>query len=81
MAKGTVESCRISHITKDRSVFPVRIHSSTLNLEGQRYLLGIFSDITEQKIAEEKILELQRRESDIINFYLMRPLPSTGKEG
>lgn len=69
MAKGTVESCQdIPILRKDRSVFPVRIHSSTLNLEGQRYLLGIFSDITEQKIAEEKILELQRRESDIINF-------------
>jgi len=69
MAKGTIESYQdIPLLRKDGRILPVRIHSSTLELEGQLYLLGIFSDITEQKIATEKILELQRRESDIINF-------------
>ncbi|NLV27193.1 MAG: PAS domain S-box protein [Methanomicrobiales archaeon] len=69
MASGFLESYQdIPVIRKDRSNFPVKIHSSILELDGQFYLLGIFSDITEQKKAEERILDLKRRESDIINF-------------
>jgi len=69
MASGTLESYQnIPVVRKDGSIFLVRIHSATLELDGQRHLLGIFQDITEQIQAEEKIQDLQHRESDIINF-------------
>ncbi|MDD1730021.1 MAG: PAS domain S-box protein [Methanospirillum sp.] len=69
MATGDLESCQdIPTLRKDKSIFPTKIYSSTLELDGQAYILGIFQDITEQKKTEEKILDLQRRESDIINF-------------
>ncbi|OGW43874.1 MAG: hypothetical protein A2Y66_04170 [Nitrospirae bacterium RBG_13_41_22] len=40
---------------KDGSVFYADVNSSPVEIEGKRYLLGIFRDITERKQAEEMI--------------------------
>jgi diguanylate cyclase (GGDEF)-like protein/PAS domain S-box-containing protein len=40
---------------KDGSIFYVDINASTINLNGRRYLLAIFRDITERKSANEEI--------------------------
>ena len=40
---------------KDRSVFYADINSVQTTIHGKKYLLGIFRDITERKLAEEKL--------------------------
>jgi len=42
---------------KDGSVFPTDVNSAPLELEGRRYLVGIFRDITERKQGEEALRE------------------------
>ncbi len=45
---------------KDGSIFYADINSSPIMLDGKRYLMGIFRDITEHKKAEEIRLENER---------------------
>ncbi len=43
------------HMRKDGSIFPVEISSHGLMLHGKKMILGVARDITERKLAEEKI--------------------------
>jgi PAS domain S-box-containing protein len=43
---------------KDGSIFYADINSSSVNLGGKDYLIGVFRDITERKQAEEEIKKL-----------------------
>jgi PAS domain S-box-containing protein len=45
---------------KDGSIFYADIGSSAMVLEGKKYLIGIFRDITEHKLAEEREASLGR---------------------
>jgi two-component system cell cycle sensor histidine kinase/response regulator CckA len=51
-ANITIES---KHKRKDGSVYPVEIHIGKIDLDGEDAILGIARDITERKLAEEKI--------------------------
>ena len=46
---------------KDGSVFPADINASPLELEGHRYLLGAFRDVTRRKMAAEERQQLQNQ--------------------
>jgi light-regulated signal transduction histidine kinase (bacteriophytochrome) len=46
------------HKRKDGSCFPVEINSGVINLNGESSILGFVRDITERKIAEGEIKEL-----------------------
>ncbi len=55
---------------KDRTTFYVDINSSPISFEGEKYLLGIFRDITERKKAEEKL-----RESYTFSDSILKTIP------
>ena len=46
---------------KDGSVFPADINAAPLELEGRRYLLGAFRDVTRRKMAAEECQQLQNQ--------------------
>jgi len=48
-------------IKKDGTMVPVRISASTLTMRGQRFILGLFRDITERKQAEEEVSRYTKR--------------------
>ena len=55
-AKGEITIAKdIPMKRKDGSVFYADINSVQTTLQGKKYLLGIFRDITERKLAEEKL--------------------------
>ncbi len=43
------------HRRKDGSTFEARVHTRMLNLEGRRYILGMWRDISQEKQAEARI--------------------------
>jgi len=54
------------HRRKDGSTFPVEVSTKLVHLD-KPYLLSIVRDITERKHAELKLLESERRFSDLLN--------------
>lgn len=54
--KGELEIARdISVKRKDGSIFYADVNASRVMIEGKKYILGIFRDITERKQAEESL--------------------------
>jgi len=45
-----------SHRARDGRIYPVEIHSSFLEFEGKEYICCFVADISERKLAEEKLL-------------------------
>lgn len=52
---------------KDGSVFYADVNAFPVTLDGKTYLMGIFRDITERRLAEEKLKESEQRFRAIIN--------------
>ncbi len=48
------------HRHKDGHIFPVEVMTSILLVKGRELILGVDRDITERKIAEQKVLKLNR---------------------
>ncbi len=48
-------------ITKDKKIVPVDINSSTIKINGKKYLQGVFRDITDRKKIEEELKESKER--------------------
>lgn len=55
LEKGSHNLLEIAHLRKDGSVRMTRVSSRSVKIRGKGYLLAIWSDITERKLAEEKI--------------------------
>ena len=55
------------HKRKDGSTFPVEVVANYVSFEGQEYNVGFAKDITERKRAHEKILDAQKRYSNLFN--------------
>ena len=53
-------------LRKDGSLFYADINSSSLNLGGKDYLIGVFRDITERKQAESVIKDNEKRFRELI---------------
>lgn len=56
----TILSSDISILRKDGTIFFADINSSMVTLQGKKYLLGIFRDVTERKKLEDEIRTLNR---------------------
>lgn len=56
-----------THVRKDGSVFPVEVDASIAESNGKRLILTVSRDITERKLAEEKLAQ----EMDITSQMLM----------
>jgi PAS domain S-box-containing protein len=56
----SVSAYAIQVVCKDRSIFYANIETSMLEMDGRPCFLGVFSDITERKVYEEKIAGLLR---------------------
>jgi len=52
---------------KDGSIFYADISSSPVTLLGEAYLIGIFRDITERKLAQEALINLSSRNEAILS--------------
>lgn len=80
VAWNTIEygsSMKISgaHVRKDGSVFPVEIHSTVIDLNGEKHVLGFVRDITEREKAEILLKESEAKFKSIIEnssnmFYI-----------
>lgn len=51
----------VEGLKKDGSIFPLRLAVSQMTIDGERRYTGIIHDMTDIKVAEAKILELNRR--------------------
>jgi PAS domain S-box-containing protein len=58
--KGEISLATLPVKRKDGSVFYAGINASPITLGGQKYITGIFRDITERMRAEDKILNLNQ---------------------
>ncbi len=57
-------------LRKDKSIFYADIGASDIIIEGKKYLLGVFRDITERKLAEESL-----KESEKMYYNLIENIP------
>jgi PAS domain S-box-containing protein len=59
------------HRKKDGTIFPVEVSNNVIELEGKNYIVGFVSDISNLKVAEEKINtlneELEQKEIERTN--------------
>jgi len=61
-AKGEIQIApKLPVLRKDGGVFYCDINSSPFLLSGKRYLMGIFRDVTERRLAEEALAETRAR--------------------
>jgi PAS domain S-box-containing protein len=44
-------------LCKDKSLLPVEVHARLIELEGKKLILSVVRDVTERKVAEEKLKE------------------------
>jgi len=51
---------------KDGSVFPARLAVSEMTINGQKYFTGIIQDLTQVKLVEEEIMNLNRELEQIV---------------
>jgi diguanylate cyclase (GGDEF)-like protein/PAS domain S-box-containing protein len=65
---GNHVTAESAHICKDGHIIPVEINSHVFTLSNKRVALAIARDITERKLAEEKLLATHRQLLDIIEF-------------
>ena len=68
---------------KDGSVFFADINASLIIISGETYLIGSFRDITDRKLAEEKLKEAMKAKSEftsVVSHELRTPLTAI-KEG
>lgn len=54
------------HRRKDGATFPVEIHTSVFEFEGEKLLLAIASDISERKHEEEKLEKYREQLEDLV---------------
>ncbi|HAM53283.1 MAG TPA: hypothetical protein DCP92_22255 [Nitrospiraceae bacterium] len=66
---GLVEDIPVRR--KDGSIFYADIGSSSITMAGNKYLIGVFRDITECKEAEERLKESEARYRNIFNTALV----------
>lgn len=57
------------HKRKNGTVFPVEIFISSVKLKNKQYVLGIANDISERKLAQQKIIENEQRLKTILNSF------------
>ncbi|MDD5067118.1 MAG: PAS domain S-box protein [bacterium] len=55
-------------LRKDKSIFQMEVRGAPFEYRGKPHILSVMRDITEEKMAEEQILQAQKRLQDIINF-------------
>jgi len=48
-----------THIRKDKSVMPIEVHASIIEVGGRKLILSVVRDITTRKRAEERVRQLQ----------------------
>ncbi|MBI4962369.1 MAG: PAS domain S-box protein [Desulfomonile tiedjei] len=68
----------VTHRRKDGQVFPLEINSGLIELGDRKYILAIDRDITQQKKAENRILEQRKFLNDLLEsvthpFYVIDP--------
>lgn len=66
--KETTVNNNIAVERKDGSIFYADIHAIPITISGRTYLIGIFRDITERKLAEERI---NKTTDELKEFYDM----------
>ncbi len=62
MLRGELHQCQLSMQRKDGSVFNTEISASLMELQGKRYLVGLFRDLSTKERAEQAE-ELARQDS------------------
>jgi len=62
MLRGELHQCRLAMQRKDGSVFNTEISASLMELQGKRYLVGLFRDLSTKERAEQAE-ELARQDS------------------
>ncbi len=61
MPEDKIQVFETTHITKDGRVIPVEISSSLVTYGGKRAILSIARDISERRMAEEKIRQIMEK--------------------
>ncbi len=56
------------HIKKDGTVFPIEVSVGNFSIKGKKIVYGIIRDITERKIAEEKLRNAETRLKNTFNI-------------
>jgi PAS domain S-box-containing protein len=69
---GMIISAEPLDIRKDGSLLPLQVRGSTLEFRGKTHLLGVVTDITERKQAEEALRQSELRFRQVVEFS---PLP------
>ncbi|MDP3396144.1 MAG: PAS domain S-box protein, partial [Methanoregula sp.] len=68
LEKGDHNLLEIAHLRKDGSVRMTRVSSRSVKIRGKGYLLAIWNDITERKLAEEKLSKMMRQQKIILDI-------------
>ena len=63
MPADTVQIFETSHTSRDGRTFPVEVCSSLVTYQGKKAILSIARNITERKLTEEQIRQMQKMES------------------
>ena len=66
MSDGTVYLAESTHCRKDGSTFPIEIFVRQAEFKGTRLNFAFINDITERRLAEQKMLESRQRHRSII---------------